>query len=107
MAKYSTGTDTTFIAKLTMIATLVEAPSIRAMNNGPRSLHNKSMRRICAFIVLRAASSFCATTTTCWVVSTKPIFANEAWWSLYPILLHRYQIHYGAELFEAGQECKK
>lgn len=50
MAKYSTTTDATFIAKLTMMANSVEIPSMRAMKRGAISLHVRSIRLICALM---------------------------------------------------------
>jgi hypothetical protein len=64
IAKYSTGTDKQFIAKLTMIAVLVEAPLISAMDNGPSSLHSRSIRLICALTVDSVPESAPDITTT-------------------------------------------
>ena len=50
MKRYSVGMDTTFMAKVTKIASSVEKPSTMAMPKGPKSLQMRSMRRICEFI---------------------------------------------------------
>lgn len=49
MLRYSMGIEAKFMAKLAIIAALVDAPSIKAIKTGPASLQKMSILLICEF----------------------------------------------------------
>lgn len=64
MEKYSTSTEAALIPSVIHIATSVDAPLISEMTRGPTNLQNRSMRRILALRLRRAASRSWVMTTT-------------------------------------------
>jgi hypothetical protein len=62
--KYSTRTDARFMPSVEHTAAGTDAAAISATVKGPSNLQNRSMRRIRAFMLLRAASSPSVMTTT-------------------------------------------